>query len=301
MTIKTLPLSAPMDIVIVAGMSGAGKTVALKALEDCGYYPLDHLPADTLTAVLSSLAAKGETKIALGLDVWDTHFLEQGASSWTKPFEGFGAPHLILLEASNAALMRRYGETRRLHPLSRDGCSLERAIARERSILERHGAMGHMIDTSDMSPNTLKAYVKAFLNLKTSHMDICIESFGFKHGAPTSCDLIYDARCLPNPHYDKDLRPLSGLDVPVQAFFEASGKPRKMAEQITAFISEWKPDYERDHRSYLTIGIGCTGGQHRSVFVAELTRELLEARGVNARCRHRETARWPANHAPGTA
>lgn len=286
-----------MDVVVVAGMSGAGKTVAIKALEDCGYYSVDHLPADTLSTVLSSLRDKGESKIAVGLDIWDSGFLEgAGPEGWRAPFSGLGKLRLILLEAAAPALVRRYGETRRKHPLTREGLSLEQAIDAERSILQRHKREGHSVDTSEMSPNTLKAYVKSFLNLKTSQMDICIESFGFKHGAPTTCELIFDVRCLPNPYYESALRPLSGLDAPVQRFFEAHPKPLKMAQQIANFIAEWKPDYERDHRSYLTVGVGCTGGQHRSVFVAELARDLLAQMGVESRAKHREQHRWARTH-----
>jgi UPF0042 nucleotide-binding protein len=290
---------APMDIIVVAGMSGAGKTVAIKALEDCGYYPLDHLPADTLSLVLASLADKGKTKIAIGLDVWDPHFLEGSDKSWTRQFAGYGDPRLLLLEASDAELVRRYGETRRRHPLTENGSSLADAIAKERRIMDRHGAQGHRIDTTDMNPNTLKAYIKSTLDLKTSHMDICIESFGFKHGAPTTCDLIFDVRCLPNPYYEKSLRSLSGLDQPVRDFFLKAQKPEKMARQIAQFVTEWKEDYEGDHRSYLTVGVGCTGGQHRSVFVAETIRSLLSDMNIQTRCRHREQQRWGSSH--GTA
>ena len=289
-----------MEIVVVAGMSGAGKTVAIKALEDCGYYPLDHLPADTLSMVLASLAAKGENKIAIGLDVWDPHFLERGSDAWTTPFAGFGEPRLLLLVASDDELVRRYGETRRRHPLTADGLSLEGAIASERRIIERHGQKGQLIDTSDMNPNTLKAYIKSFLDIKTSQMDICLQSFGFKHGSPSTCDLIFDVRCLPNPYYEKSLRALSGLDEPVQSFFGGHPKSEKMARQIASFVSEWKPDYERDHRSYLTVGVGCTGGQHRSVFVAETARQMLADIGVQARCLHREQPRWGKSHGAST-
>lgn len=287
---------AALDIIVVAGMSGAGKTVAIKALEDCGYYPLDHLPADMLSPVLASLREKGETKIAIGLDIWDPHFLQECGNAWANLASTHGAPRVLLLESTEEALVRRYGETRRRHPLTKDGMSLPDAIAAERAIMDVHSRGKHRVDTSEMNPNTLKAYVKNFLNLSTSHMDICIESFGFKHGAPSSCDLIFDARCLPNPYYDQSLRPLTGLDAPVRAFFSKHERAEKMARQIATFIEEWKPDYERDHRSYLAVGIGCTGGQHRSVYVSELARDILEQSGIHARCRHREQARWPGAH-----
>jgi UPF0042 nucleotide-binding protein len=263
-------------------------------LEDCGYYPLDHLPADTLPAVLASLASKGETKIAIGLDMWDPHFLSDATKAWSGNIIGFGEPKLLLLEAADDAILRRFAETRRRHPLAKEGLSLPEAIARERAILEANSRAGHRIDTSGMNPNTLKAYVKSFLDLKTKSLDICIESFGFKHGAPSACDLVFDARCLPNPYYDKSLRPLTGKDEPVKAFFAGQEKPARMAEQIAKFVAEWTPDYERDHRSSLSIGIGCTGGQHRSVYVAELVATLLASQGLEARVLHREKLKWPA-------
>ena len=298
-------INEPMDIVVVAGMSGAGKTVAIKALEDCGYYPLDHLPADTLSTVLGSLRAKGKARVAVGLDMWDESFLESplGERAWAAPFEGMGAPRLILLEADSATLARRYGETRRKHPLtlpgrSREGQSLAQALDLEREILQRHKRAGHAVDTSGMSPNTLKAYMKSFLDLKTSQMDICVESFGFKHGSPANCELVFDARCLPNPYYEPELRHQSGLDEPVRDFFSRHPKVDKMARQIAEFVADWKADYERDHRSYLTIGVGCTGGQHRSVYVAEAARKLLAEMGIEARCNHREQQRWAHAHSP---
>ena len=292
--------ASTMEVVIVAGMSGAGKTVALKALEDCGYYPLDHLPADVLPAALQSVQRKGEDKVAVGLDIWDPSFLPV-ARDWKQDFPAGSSVKVLLLEASNETLERRYGETRRAHPLARNGLGLPQAIAKERALFDVHSRGRHRIDTTGMSPNTLKAAVKSFLGLANSHMDICVESFGFKHGAPTTCDLIFDVRCLPNPYYDKSLRPMSGLDQPVRDFFERHERPAQMAAQIARFVADWKPDYERDHRSYLSVGVGCTGGQHRSVYVAELARAMLEEMGIHARCRHREQARWASAHAPEPA
>lgn len=284
---------APMDLVVVSGLSGAGKTVAIKALEDCGYYCVDHLPADVLEQTLASLRRRGETKVAIGLDPWDQEFVHSVQGRWEAALrEGFSA-RVLILEASAQTLTRRYLETRRSHPLQRGGLSLTEALELERSFLLSAPRGAARIDTTDLSANSLKHLVKEFLDLKSAKMGIVVQSFGFKHGPCLEADMVFDARCLPNPYYQLELRPLTGKDEAVRAFFQGQPRMLAMADSICSFVEGWRSDYESDHRERLTVAIGCTGGQHRSVYLAEMVAERLAALGVRARARHRESDRWP--------
>jgi UPF0042 nucleotide-binding protein len=176
----------------------------------------------------------------------------------------------IFLDARNEVLIQRFSETRRRHPLAVDNTTLAEAIAREREALGELAGLGHHIDTSNLRPNALRAFVKEFVQLDDSaSLTLMFESFGFKHGLPMDADLVFDVRCLPNPHYDPVLRPLTGLDAPVIEFLNAQPEVRIMLEDIGRFVHEWLPAYIRDNRSYLTVALGCTGGQHRSVYFAE--------------------------------
>lgn len=279
-------------VIIVSGLSGAGKTVALHALEDCGYYCVDHLPADVLLPTLTSLQKKGVTEIAIGLDPWDKSFLSNVNEHWkTAEAQGFEIK-LLLLTARQEVLQRRYSETRRTHPLAINGRSVTDAIAVETRILRRVPPGAFSIDTSDMSAAVLKDRVKEFMGLRYAQMAIVLETFGFKHNLPINTDLVFDVRCLPNPHYDPSLRTQSGLDQDVIDYFQQYSSVALMVDTITSYIKQWKSEYEKDHRSYLTIGIGCTGGQHRSVYVAESVKKLLLEQGIAAHVRHREMTRW---------
>lgn len=285
-------------VVIISGMSGAGKSVALSAMEDCGYYCIDHLPAEVLMSTLDCVKNKGIDKIAIGLDPWDTSFVKQAENKWAHAANlGFDVK-LLVLEAREEVLIKRYSETRRKHPLAHFGHSLEEAIKLEFRHLKMVPRGAHRIDTSDLAPSTLKHWVKNFLDLQTPQLSIVLESFGFKHGAPLHADLMFDVRCLPNPYYNPDLRPLTGLDAPVQLFLEGEPRVTQMINSITDFVAEWIPDYEKDHRSYLTVGIGCTGGQHRSVYIAHAVGNELARQGIHVSLRHREQVRWPTQPVP---
>ena len=259
-----------MQIVLISGLSGSGKSIALNVLEDAGYYVVDNLPAALLPQLVAHLRGAGWRRVAVAVD------MRSGASIAALPqqVEALRATvrdlRVIFLEARDDTLIARFSETRRRHPLAIDDVSLEEAIQRERDALEPIAALGHRIDTSELHPNTLRAWVKDFIQMSAGEgMTLMFESFGFKYGIPLDADLVFDVRCLPNPYYDPRLRPLTGRDQPVVDFLEKLPEVERMAGDIRRFIADWLPAYMRDNRSYLTVAIGCTGGQHRSVYLAE--------------------------------
>lgn len=259
-----------MNLVLISGLSGSGKSVALKVLEDSGYFCVDNLPATLLLPLIDELSAGENQRVAVAMDV------RTGASISTLParlqdLRDKGVElRFLFLEARDDVLIARFSETRRRHPLGRDDLSLEEAIRQERISLADIAALGHRLDTSDLSTNKFRNWIKDFLELGASaRLTLLFESFGFKHGVPLDADLVFDVRCLPNPYYDPTLRPLSGLDQGIIKFLEEIPEVDRMVMDIRHFVSSWLPDYDKDNRSYLTIAIGCTGGQHRSVYFAE--------------------------------
>jgi len=259
-----------MQVVLISGLSGSGKSIALNVLEDVGYYCVDNLPAPLLSGLVAHLRLEGHELAAVAVD------MRGGASIAALPpqlrkLEAEGVTlRFVFLDARNDVLIQRFSETRRRHPLAGDDVTLEEAIAREREALEMLASLGHHIDTSDLRPNALRASIKDFAALdERSGLILLFESFGFKNGIPLDADLVFDVRCLPNPHYDPALRPLTGRDAEVIRFLEAQPEVARMEADLRRFIGDWLPAYVRDNRSYLTVGIGCTGGQHRSVYLAE--------------------------------
>jgi len=208
---------------------------------------------------------------------------------------------LIFLDARDDTLIARFSETRRRHPLASEDVSLAEAIHKERDALAGIAELGHRIDTSDLQANTLRTWIKDFIGIEaTAGLTLMFQSFGFKYGIPLDADLVFDARCLPNPHYDPLLRPLTGRDQPVIEFLENLPEVARMCEDIAHFIAGWLPSYARDNRSYLTVAIGCTGGQHRSVYIAEwLGRHF--AGTVRVLTRHRSAARREVDHGNNSA
>jgi UPF0042 nucleotide-binding protein len=259
-----------MQLVLISGLSGSGKSIALNVLEDAGYYCVDNLPAPLLSDLVGHLRLEGHDMAAVAVDM-------RGGSSIAalppqlRKLESEGVTlRFVFLDARNDILIQRFSETRRRHPLAGDDVTLEEAIVREREALEMLASMGHHIDTSNLRPNALRASIKEFAALdERSGLTLLFESFGFKHGIPLDADLVFDVRCLPNPHYDPALRPLTGRDAPVIAFLADQPEVARMEADLRRFIGDWLPAYIRDNRSYLTVGIGCTGGQHRSVYLAE--------------------------------
>ena len=259
-----------MQVVLISGLSGSGKSIALNVLEDAGYYCVDNLPAPLLSELIGHLRLEGHALAAVAVDM-------RGGSSIAalppqlRSLEAEGITlRFVFLDARNDVLIQRFSETRRRHPLAGDDVTLEEAIAREREALEMLASLGHHIDTSNLRPNALRASIKEFAALdERTGLTLLFESFGFKNGIPLDADLVFDVRCLPNPHYDPALRPLTGRDAEVIRFLAAQPEVVRMEADLRRFIGDWLPAYIRDNRSYLTVGIGCTGGQHRSVYLAE--------------------------------
>ncbi|WP_153114551.1 RNase adapter RapZ [Rhodocyclus tenuis] len=259
-----------MHLVLISGLSGSGKSIALNVLEDSGYYCVDNLPSLLLQQLVGQLELQGYDKCAVAIDIRGG----ESIAMLPQQLDALRANELdlqfLFLDAKNETLLKRYSETRRRHPLALGDRTLSEAIAEERQRLEALIELGHHIDTSDVKPNTLREWVRHFVATDPGQgLTLLFESFGFKHGIPLDADLVFDVRCLPNPHYDAVLRPMSGRDLPVVEFLEAQPEVLRMRDDIARFVSDWLPAYIRDSRNYLTVAIGCTGGQHRSVYLAE--------------------------------
>ena len=286
-----------LDLVLITGMSGSGKSVALHALEDAGYYCVDNLPPELLTAFIALQHEQQTPRVAIAMDV------RSGVSLPIVPQQldalrrdGGISLRSLFLDATTDALLRRYSETRRRHPLSRqEGRTdvpeqhrvLMQAIELERELLAdlRDGA--DVIDTSLIRPAQLQSYIKSLISAPQSALTLVFESFAFKRGVPLDADYVFDVRMLPNPHYVPALRPLTGRDEPVIEWLREHDDVARMYDDIEQFLTHWLDALARDHRSYVTVAIGCTGGQHRSVFLVE---QLARSFGTRwgALKRHRE-------------
>src|SRR5512143_836816 len=252
-----------MDLLLIGGLSGSGKNVALGALEDSGYYTVNNLPLPLVAATADHLARAGRTRVAMALDVKtqpglaglpDTIDLLK-AAGWKVRF--------FYLDATTLELVKRFSETRRRHPFSSDERTLTEAIEHERTLLEDVRPLGFTFDTTELPAAALRNWVKDFVSVDASRLTLLFQSFGYKHGIPLDADLVFDVRCLPNPHYEPTLRPMTGRDQPVIDFLRADADTTKMLGDIRQFVENWLPCFARDNRSYLTIAIGCTGGRHR--------------------------------------
>jgi UPF0042 nucleotide-binding protein len=278
-----------MQLVVISGLSGSGKSIALNVLEDSGYYCVDNLPAKLLNGLLQFLAQEGYERAAVSIDVRSGATLSE-LPGYLSEFKERGIHvHLVFLDSKTETLVKRFSETRRRHPLADQDQTLPECIEHERELLGDLGALGHRIDTSDLHPSVLRSWIKDLLHSGESGLRLLFQSFGFKHGIPLDGDMVFDVRCLPNPHYDPELRPLTGRDAPVVAYLEANANAREMLADIRAYIEKWLPCFVRDNRAYLTIAIGCTGGRHRSVYFAESLAAYFRGRH-NVLVRHRELA-----------
>ena len=277
-----------MQLVLITGLSGSGKSIALNALEDAGYYCVDNLPVKLLPELVAFLAGAGYSRVALSIDVRSGETLE-ALPEHLNALHGAGTDVKVLfLEAKDDTLIQRFSETRRRHPLGDSRRTLSEAIARERELLEEIAAFSHHIDTSELSPNVLRAWIREFVQVPAAGLTLLFQSFAFKYGVPLDSDMVFDVRCLPNPHYDPKLRPFTGRDAPVIEFCRSDVGVQKMLDDIRRFVDDWLPCFDRDSRSYLTVAIGCTGGRHRSVYLVEALAEFFRARHGRVLVRHRE-------------
>ena len=263
-----------MEMVLITGMSGSGKSVALHALEDAGYYCVDNLPPELLGSFVALEQKHGARKVGIAMDVRSAASLPQ-LPRQLRDLKAQGI-HItpIFLDSSSETLVRRFSETRRLHPLSRMELSdqhraLVEAIELERELLSELREQAHVLDSSMMRPAQLQAYVKSLIAAPSTQLTLVFESFAFKRGVPLDADYVFDVRMLPNPHYVPELKPLTGKDAPVADFLKASVEVDAMFEGIHGFLQRWLQALARDHRSYVTVAVGCTGGQHRSVYLVE--------------------------------
>ena len=279
---------------IVSGMSGSGKTIALQALEDLGYYCIDNLPATLLPSFVASFKAesgRGMQRSAVSIDVRNRQFLTNLATHLKSLDEQAIAYSVLFLDAEQSVLLTRYSETRRKHPLTNAATSLREAIDQERRLLEPLSEIAdRQLDTTQTTPHELKALVRDFAGgVSSAPLTLLFESFGYKYGTPADADFVFDVRCLPNPHWEEELRSLTGRDAPVIDFLSAKESVAEMLDSISGFLERWLPMFEKENRSYITIAIGCTGGQHRSVYLCEnLGRKFQHRESVRIQVRHRE-------------
>ncbi len=275
------------QVILLSGLSGAGKSVALRVLEDLGYFCIDNLPSPILPQTVALLDEDGYPKVAIAVDSRSAHNLAGFPDYLSAMLELKIDVRLLFLEASDDVLIKRFSETRRSHPMAGENLTVSEAIALERELLEYFLINAYRIDTSSLSANQLRASVRDFVGLDRARLTLVFESFGFKHGIPLDADFVFDARCLPNPHYDPELRALTGKDAPVIDYLKRQESVGRYLTHLIGFLEHWIPEFDRDHRNYVTVAIGCTGGQHRSVFLVEqLARHFGNQRQVLIR--HRE-------------
>lgn len=281
-----------MQLILVTGLSGSGKSIAIRQLEDSGCYCIDNLPAEFLQPVAESLAASGTRAAAVAIDARSHATFDRTLEALDSlKAEGFDI-RVLYLTASSEELVRRFSETRRRHPLSTHAqhlsqeVTLQEAIRKERELLDPVASIAHVMDTTGLLPSQLRRWVQQFIGEPEAKLTLTFESFAYKHGIPVVADIVFDVRCLPNPYYIPELRPLTGRDKPISDYLEAQPLVSEMIDDIAGFVEKWLPHFKAQNRHYLTICIGCTGGQHRSVYVAEALGRRFSA-GTAAIVRHR--------------
>ncbi|HUG23201.1 RNase adapter RapZ [Piscinibacter sp.] len=282
------------EIVLITGISGSGKSIALHALEDAGFYCVDNLPPELLREFLHMEQQRKARRVAIAVDVRSAGSLPQLLPLLDQLTAEGMLVRSVFLDASSDTLLRRFSETRRLHPLSREATqaqdehrALLDAIELERELLSELREVSTVVDTSQLRPAQLRAWLRDLVQVTGTQLTLVFESFAFKHGVPLDADYVFDVRMLPNPHYIRELRPQTGRDDAVADYLGAQPEVGEMLSQIETFLARWLPAFEDDQRSYLTVAIGCTGGQHRSVYLVEMLARRFASRVVTL-VRHRE-------------
>ncbi|AKJ27717.1 RNase adapter RapZ [Caldimonas brevitalea] len=282
------------EVVLITGISGSGKSVALHALEDAGYFCVDNLPPELIESFVALQHSRSTARLAIAADVRSARSLPHLLPAMEKLREAGVTVRAVFLDASTDTLVRRFSETRRRHPLSdaemAEGDAhraLIEAIELERELLSDLRITSSVVDTSELRAAQLRSWIKNLVQAPAAKLTLVFESFAFKHGVPLDADYVFDVRVLPNPYYVRELRPQTGRDTDVIGYLEAQPEVPEMVAQIEAFIRRWLPAFEQDQRNYLTVAIGCTGGQHRSVYCVEQLAQRFQARGTTL-IRHRE-------------
>jgi UPF0042 nucleotide-binding protein len=294
-----------VQLIIVTGISGSGKSLAINVLEDAGFFCIDNLPVQYLLDVAMSLEREGRSQVAVSIDARTGKSLAGLRDAVARMREQDHDVKVLFLNARTDVLVQRYSETRRRHPLtlpSSDsfGPTLSESIEHERELMSGIEDLGVSIDTSDLHPNTLRQWVRDVVQTDRATLTLLFESFAFKHGVPLDADLVFDVRCVPNPYYTAELRPLTGLEEPVANFLASIPQVVKMVDDISRFLEDWLPHYVQENRHYLTVAIGCTGGQHRSVYIVQaLARSFAPTERVLVR--HRALAGRPPAATPTQA
>ncbi len=281
-----------LDIVFITGMSGSGKSVALHALEDAGYYCVDNLPPELLAAFVALEHAHHGHRLAIAMDVRSMTALPQVPEQLERLRAQGTRVQALFLDSTTDTLVRRFSETRRRHPLSKDDLhegqrGLVQTIELERELLAELREHSHVIDTSAIRASQLQSYVKSLMSTPPGQLTLVFQSFAFKRGVPVDADYVFDVRMLPNPHYEPPLRDLTGKDQPVIDYLQQQPEVEAMRTHIGGFLQHWLPALAQNHRSYVTVAVGCTGGQHRSVYLVETLARQLSQDWTTLR-RHRE-------------
>ena len=278
-----------MQLILVSGLSGSGKSIALNVLEDSGYYCVDNLPATLLFEVVDFLREAGHDRAAVSVDARSAAVAALPENIAKLRSRGVDC-RVLYLEANSPTLLRRFSETRRAHPLAGSGLTLSEAIGRERTLLADVAALAHRIDTSELQPRLLQNWIRDLLALEAGAFTLLFESFAYRDGIPLDADWVLDCRMLPNPHYDPQLRALTGRDSAVAEYLGGDASVQRWLEDVRSLLARWLPVIARENRSYVTVAIGCTGGRHRSVYLAERLAEAFRAQW-RVLVRHRGLAR----------
>ena len=281
-----------MKLLIISGRSGSGKSTALQALEDLGFYCVDNLPLGLLPTLASQLQEEEHRveRIAIGIDARN---LPSQLPRFSQLLERVRALNtrceVVFLDADHDTLLKRFSATRRRHPLGQEEMTLSEAIDHEATLLRSIQSNADLVvDTSQMDPHSLRNLIRDRVAGHAGKLSILVQSFGFKNGVPSDADLVYDVRVLPNPHWDPLLRPHTGKETPVMDFLSGKTEVAEMIDEISGFLERWLPRYQQNDRNYLTVAIGCTGGRHRSVYLSEQIAQRLRDQGNDVRVRHRE-------------